>query len=206
MVVAQAPQSLAMKRMPKQPLAPRPFTLRRCWLEAPNSVTPSQRTGDASLSSRLLDIIRSVTGYDTGDIGLDTPLNQYGLDSLMSMRMLASINTQFGSSLQLADLLVNLTVHSLVQLLRDTAQADTVLADLPLAPGQFFSEADCQDAGWLGQRLSSLTRQYRVVKRVCIPAGAASLPACLPVLERLTEQGIAVLHTGTSLFYWVQNS
>ena len=202
MVIAQAPQRLESARTQRQPLVPRPFTLRRCWLETPASERPTQLAAEESVSKRLHGIVRSVTGYAEGDIDVHTHLSHYGMDSLMSMRLLAGINTQFGSSLQLVDLLVNNTVHSLAQLLRGAAGSEAEQGDSLTQARQILSAADRQAAGWLGQRLSGLSDQYCVVQKVSAPVEeVASLSVCLPALERLAAQGIAVLHTGSSLYF-----
>jgi polyketide synthase PksL len=100
-----------------------PFEERRCWIDGGDGTegavpSPFAATALDPVRAVIEDLVREVTGYARDEIDPAAPLNRYGLDSLLTMRLLALVNRHFDCRLQLADLLERESIDGLVELVR----------------------------------------------------------------------------------------
>ena len=107
---------------------PVPFDRRRCWLDAPGeAVAAPTSAGNGSAVAVIAALVREMTGHEEGEIDPTQALSRYGLDSLLTMHLLARINEHFGSEIQLADLAEKESIEWLASLagsLSDTGAPD----------------------------------------------------------------------------------
>ena len=99
-------------------LRPYPFEKRRCWIELPKklalhhsdpceAVSAVQKNIDSPslVQKALIGMIVEVTGLSSDEIDIESSLSQYGVDSLIAMRLLNRVNARYGGGFDPALLL-----------------------------------------------------------------------------------------------------
>jgi acyl transferase domain-containing protein/SAM-dependent methyltransferase/pimeloyl-ACP methyl ester carboxylesterase len=169
-----------------------PFEKRRCRLHEPAAV--KKRSENDSILVAIQKFVTEITGYKADEIALDESLNRYGLDSLMSMRLLAMINERFSMNLQLADLLDQNSVKRLAAMVKNEASVTLKSPAKKKAIPFAMSEQD----NWLRERLSNFPEDLRFlnVENEDMAAEKSS-----PDALKFGEQSLAILlHKGIALF------
>ncbi|WP_328743823.1 acyltransferase domain-containing protein [Streptomyces sp. NBC_00285] len=106
-------------------------------LPAAESVPPpEQGSGGGTVAERFIRHIAAVTGHLPEQITPDTPLTDFGLDSLMAVRLREAAVREFGVPLSLSDLLLAGTVQAAANAITLSAQDDrrVRLPSAPVAP------------------------------------------------------------------------
>ena len=188
-----------------------PFEKRRCWVTKTNSVkrlqeeliTPaisSEKPHSIPKRRSVLAVIQEqvteITGYQSNEIEVDGPLNRYGLDSLMSMRLLAIVNERFSLDLQLADLAEHNSINDLASLVEK--EITEVNAYVGYESTDFSVETFPPQSQWFAVRLSQFLKKLNVVSLNSESHAnrKSSLEPCRRVLSQLLPHGIAVFHDG----------
>ncbi len=172
-----------------------PFEKRPCRLkEATEAV---ERPEDDSTPVAIQKFVTEITGYKAHEIALDESLNRYGLDSLMSMRLLAMINERFSLNLQLADLLDHNSVKRLAAMVKREASA---IREYPVRTVALPFAMPEQDH-WLQDRLSDFPEDLLflnlenkdIATQKSLPEAVESGRKSLAVL---LQKGIALFNQG----------
>ena len=113
------------------------------------------------LSSRLSRAL----GVPSGELRLDVPLTQYGLDSLRSLEVQSGLETALGVRLPVTCLLRGPTLRELAALLveRPAREERALPAEVPQGP---LPLSDGQRALWFLQRMAPESTAYHVVRAV----------------------------------------
>jgi len=178
-----------------------PFEKRRCRLEKP-AIVIERPEQDSNLVA-IQQFVTEITGYKASEIILDESLNRYGVDSLMSMRLLAMINERFFLNLQLADLLDHNSIKLLADMVTDEVSAT------PKYPGKTVSLpfAMPEQDHWLQERLSHFHDDlgFLNVENEDV-ADQKSSPEVVESgqqsLATLLHKGIALFNQGTSCSFF----
>jgi thioesterase domain-containing protein/3-oxoacyl-(acyl-carrier-protein) synthase/acyl carrier protein len=194
LVLSPAPED----HRPRVPVRPRrAFDLRRCWIEeGSQELKLSGRNGTAE--SLVSGLVEDLTGYDASDISYEAPLSSFGLDSLMSMRLLALINDKCGLALQLADLAEHDSVDALARLIETAAPEHYNLEKKPAAR-PVLSDEQHRAAGWFAERLSALPDSLDAVVKPLSGGSAASEQDFRSALAALSAAGIAAYRAGPDI-------
>ena len=152
-VIVRDPPRSAVSPPPLSPAVP--FKRRSYWVdgESPvHRVVEAERTTGADHIGHLIEaLVHNITGYAAGDIDRAEPLYRYGVDSMLSTRLLALINERFGVEIHLADLI---DIESIDQLAACVAQqTGTELSSAQAAPTA--TAAVTSASTWLLERLSA---------------------------------------------------
>ncbi len=208
-------------------LPPYPFEERRCWMapgeqerpsreEAPTvqdetGASPGETAGEFdSLLAAVQAEVMKITGYTAGETDVDAPFIRLGLDSLMSMRLLGTINERFSMDIQLADLLEHDAIRGLALLManrgarmgvREETRAGGTKPTLSL-------EGFSGPARWFSDRLARLPDALRVETLAGESAALpdASLESLTQSLAKLTREGVAVFHEGARCYFIAHRS
>jgi len=141
-----------------------PFEKRRCWISlekkeavsrpaAPSSI-PAHGVPHDSVEGVIRRLLGESTGRDVAAFGSDTPLAEFGLESLSSLRYLAAINEHFSTNLQLADLVDHHTLRALSELIaEDVAEMAPAKITAPV-----FKALVIEGGSWIQKRLSELPK------------------------------------------------
>ena len=171
---------------------------------APGKLT-QDKTGSPSISM-IHELVTEITGYQSGEIDIKAPLNRFGLDSLMSMRLLAIINERFALELQLADLVEHNSIWRLASLVNIEISLNRGARE-PAETGR-FENVFCEDAAWFSNRLGVFPDDLHFISLDGKSAGAMeSSPElykpelCKPELEKLIQKGIGIIHDGLSCYF-----
>ena len=177
-----------------------PFEKRHCRLKEPEAA--GEKPENDSPLATIQKFVTEITGYKAHEIALDEPLNRFGLDSLMSMRLLAMINERFSLSFQLADLLDHNSVKSLASAVKNEASATQGYPGKKKAspfamPGQ---------AHWFSNRLATLPEDLRFAsfENEHIAARKSSpevIESGRQRLAALIQKGIAIFNEGTKCHF-----
>ncbi len=204
-----------------------PFEKRRCWTppsdpgrpsrEEPRSISeetgasPGEAAGEpASLLAVVQAEVMTITGYMAGETDVEAPFTRLGLDSLMSMRLLGTLNERFSLDIQLADLLEHDAIRSLALLMENRGARMGVREETragepkpTLAP-----EAFSGPTRWFSDRLARLPDVLHVVSLAGESAAPpdASLESFTRSLEALTREGVAVFHAGARCYFLAHRS
>nr|WP_319025127.1 SDR family NAD(P)-dependent oxidoreductase [Nisaea nitritireducens] len=197
LVLSEAPSDFACARTP---LPPQAFALRRCWFERPASGTGASPETDSGGTDNVLTIVTScladISGFDTEDIDSKDSLSQYGLDSLMAMRLLAQLNDRFSLTLHIADLVSVESIDDLVRLIRASrGQTSAALSPAPVSAGQVDQEILISDS-WFAGRLASLPDELCFVNSSLASALRSDRVENIGMLSELAERGIGAFRQG----------
>ncbi|WP_394832291.1 SDR family NAD(P)-dependent oxidoreductase [Pendulispora rubella] len=205
-----------------------PFEKRHCWMES--GLEAGRAEQPASSRTIIQRLIQDISGYRAEEMDPTSPLSRYGLDSLMSMRLLALINERFGLALQLADLTANDSLNALARLAdREGAiprePQQRIGAPRPEAAEKEFT----QQTRWFFERLQALPEALHVIRRVRRDADGDRDPQsatavadgltpqdwlmpedwlmhCRPALTYLLERGIAVFNSSSHSYFVAHRS
>jgi acyl transferase domain-containing protein/thioesterase domain-containing protein/acyl carrier protein len=152
----------------------------------------------ANAATEIQSIIAEVSGYALSELPLDLPLSRLGLDSLMTMRILALVNERFSLELHIADLAENVSIQRLSSLAASEGNGHPAVAN----PQEFQSQVVKPDARgvlssalWFFQRLAPVPRGL-YVKSVETFAVSGTLLTPAHAMAQLLCAGIAVCHDG----------
>ena len=188
-----------------------PFEKRRCWIAEQDRLNPAREndlitleTSQKSTSSLLtiiLELVMEITGYEINELAIDAPLNQFGLDSLMSMRLLALIDERFSIKLYLADLSEHNSIERLAALVeKEMPEISERSEEVGITP---FGDIFTGQSNWLSERLSSMPNDLCVVRmeRESAPVRESSVARYKQILAELTGKGIAVFNDGAHCYF-----
>ncbi|MEW6734296.1 MAG: beta-ketoacyl synthase N-terminal-like domain-containing protein [Acidobacteriota bacterium] len=189
-----------------------PFEKRRCWITtAEEAASSAQEESNILVEQEVLEKISlsilvtiqqeviKITGYQFNEVDMDTHFSRFGLDSLMSMRLLAAVNEKFSLDLHLVDLLEHNTINRLAALIEEerTDNRNHSKETVTRLPIEEFS----QQVGWFYSRLSQLPGDLQVVtieRESTIQE--SSLESAKPVLAELIQKGIAIFNEATRCY------
>jgi acyl transferase domain-containing protein/thioesterase domain-containing protein len=189
-----------------------PFERRRCWPAADRPASDAHQTPEAPAAStkkttalcEIQSIVGEVSGYELSELATDVPLSRLGLDSLMSMRVLALVNERFSLAIHLADLAENGSIQDLASLAEAEAEADHRPVESQAHVVKPGSVGVSSRAAWLFRRFAPVPRGLSV-KSVQAEAANASLKLTDPV-AKLLRAGIAVCHDGVECHFVAHRS
>ncbi len=179
LILAQAPPAAPKPGPPPRVL----WRKRRCWIT--DAAEQSSETQETSATAAVVDMVTEITGYRQSDLDPSVPLNRYGLDSLMSTRLLALINERFGLALQLADL----EEHNSIAGLAALAAGDHRMRKAEPAP----AEIPTPSVVWFAERLGNPPAGLGVSIGAVSDAGGLTL-------AELLDHGVAVLRDGSRCY------
>ncbi|MBL8214817.1 MAG: SDR family NAD(P)-dependent oxidoreductase, partial [Bryobacterales bacterium] len=122
-----------------------PFEKRRCWISDTAGRPAPERSAVPTSIDRLTALVCELTGLAAADIRADKPLSLYGVDSLLSMRLLNRINDSYRAEFD-ASLLRHDTLETLakaVDAALDTEPPPTAAASSPQRP-DFIESVDLE--------------------------------------------------------------
>ncbi|MBT6564851.1 MAG: amino acid adenylation domain-containing protein, partial [Candidatus Scalindua sp.] len=181
-----------------------PFETRKCWIGSPDEVSSSHKEESRTSSSLLATIqeqVAEITSYKIDEVDVDANFSQLGLDSLMSMRLLAAVNDEFSLEIQLVDLLDHNTIRRLVALIeKENIQNKKGPEE---AIETISSEVFSGQAGWSSNRLSQLPNALHITSLggENIVTREMSMESCRQSLVNLTKKGIAIFHEGDKCYF-----
>nr|DAC82021.1 TPA_exp: polyketide synthase [uncultured bacterium] len=177
-----------------------PFAKRRCWISSQTKkIIDSKPLGDGVLAT-IQETLASITGLKSDEIDANAPFSRFGLDSLTSTRLLASVNECFSVNLQLADLLEHNTMLRLAAVIEQEnprAKYPRPVQQTKISPALISNSAN-----WLSDRLSQWpdSLHVEILKSADRPDRVSSLESCNSSLAKLINAGIATFHEGRDLF------
>ncbi len=107
-----------------------PFKKRRCWIEsqvvsntfsekpgATDQVTNLEKTPPDSINNQVIDIISNLLGMKGTEVNVNKPLDQYGVDSILSVQLLQQLQTRLDPSLDIVKLQECKTLQDIIHIL-----------------------------------------------------------------------------------------
>jgi polyketide synthase PksN len=193
-----------------------PFEGQRCWLDDPEALAfiasnPQSTTQTPfgvpeQILADLVELVQEITGYPAEALDVQAPLSQYGLDSLMLVRLLAQVNERFDHTLQLADLMEDDSIAALARCCAEVREEDRPTKHRPpYEPVHTDELALC--AKWLLERFEQLPESHYLIRvAATIPADKKSLSRCTQALSQLSMAGVGVAHGGQNLYLLAHQS
>ena len=177
-----------------------PFEKRSCWAtpsyedKRNGSPVPEMVQKTSSTLVIIKEMVLEITGHKADEVDVGAPLSRFGVDSLMSMRLIAALNEHFLVNLQLADLLEHNTIKRLVT---------AIEKENPV-----MEKSSISSEGWILHRLSQLP-DFLHVLTLKVEAGVmreSSIESCKPTLARLLKEGIAIVNDGATCHFLSHDS
>ncbi len=148
-----------------------PFERKRYWIEHqphPESIVTSQETLDesmhfddrvteASVKDTVIDIISTLLGMGATEIKLNRPLDQYGMDSILSMQLFRQLKSQVDASIELTTMQACKTVRDIITML-----PEKVVSQKPRKP--FFQDQSVQNSSKVLMRFPELIHLNQATK------------------------------------------
>ena len=145
-----------------------PFERRHCWVRTADAQTrPPEVDAGGTAAPSAAEIrefiqagVTAVTGYRPGEVDADSSFSRMGLDSLMSMRLLAIVNECFALEIKLADLLEHNSIERLAALVEGRIPRQGGAVAVPLSP-----PLSAGGKGWFAERLAQLPKTLQVTSQ-----------------------------------------
>ncbi|WP_437759712.1 amino acid adenylation domain-containing protein [Sorangium sp. So ce1389] len=188
----------------------------------PDDAPPDSEEADseeASAGRGLLDALRSTLAHalrlDAGQIGEETPISRFGLDSLAAVELQHAFQARTGRAIPLTSILRG---GSLRELTREITRAEVASSPRVETPEEAFPLTDGQRALWLQCQKSPDSALYNLGRTVRLGAGvdvAVLRRAFEGLVERhealrttfLTRDGIPVQQVhGRAVLEWSEES
>src|SRR5207253_1202767 len=112
------------------------------------SPAPSSSSSAASLERWLQERVASMLGAPTAEIDVNCPLTRYGVDSLMAVELMHSIETSLGVVLPLAEFLQSPSLAELAQRVTAELSATPDAKRVALAPSEPKLKRSGAENGW----------------------------------------------------------
>ncbi|CAM2067520.1 SDR family NAD(P)-dependent oxidoreductase [Sulfidibacter corallicola] len=170
-----------------------PFAKRRCWVDVPGDAAFAAAEADrpSDTEGTLKTQVRTITGLELDEIDVEAPFSHFGMDSLMSIRLLAMINDHFSVEIDLSDLLDHNSIRRVASFI-ERQSAETHAAPTATGPSEEFSP----NAHWLAERPWPESLHLLSLEPEAEPAERALRESGRAMLSQLLQQGVAVFHEG----------
>lgn len=172
-----------------------PFAKKRCWIGGEDVAVAEVVVEQASNTAEVVAAhVRSITGHEADEIDFDAPFSQFGMDSLMSIRLLATINEDFSLAIDLNDLLDYNSIRQVAELIdRESAVSQSA----PNLKRETFEGG----AHWLADR-GVLDGLYMVSVEAEQEADRSMLTdSAKAILSQLLQQTVALFHEGARCYF-----
>lgn len=147
----------------------------------------------------IQSMIARITGYVREEVNSSAPFSHYGIDSLMSMRLLAEVNEHFKLSLSITELAGNNTIDNLVNLITTQYPEGITAANQDL-----HASVDNASPGMpaLAQILPELPGYLHSIgiKADSVANKTISCDWLHSAVAQLITQGIALFHDGVTCY------
>jgi len=131
-----------------------------------NSTAPVESNADRSaIEQWLVDALATRLRVDPSEIQSDRPVTYYGVDSLMAVELMHTMETSFGVNVTVADLLQSPSLADLAACLFDSLNARVEQIQIPLTPQARPRESELsygQRALWFLHQLAPESAAYNI--------------------------------------------
>lgn len=131
------------------------------------ALTPSlqSNTDQSAIEDWLVDALATRLRVDPAEVQRDRPVTYYGVDSLMAVELMHTMETSFGVNVTVADLLQSSSLVELAARVFDSLQARTEQIQIPLATQSRSRESELsygQRALWFLHQLAPDSAAYNI--------------------------------------------
>ncbi|MDX6694359.1 MAG: hypothetical protein QOF02_1962 [Blastocatellia bacterium] len=155
------------------------------------SLSSTNAPGADSLEAWLIEQLSAKLGIDARRIDTGQPLTHYGLDSLMVVELMHSVETSLGVNLPLAEALQSPSIASLAEQLRDALQSSSTQASSEVVSTADEQRAQPLSAGqqalWFLHQLAPESPAYNIANAVRIRA-ALDVAALRRAMQALVDR------------------
>jgi acyl transferase domain-containing protein/thioesterase domain-containing protein/acyl carrier protein/N-acetylglutamate synthase-like GNAT family acetyltransferase len=172
-----------------------PFDKRPCWVNpshentCPGLSVPGKPQKTSSKEVIIQQMVMEMTGHNAHEVDMAAPLSRFGVDSLMSMRLIGALNEHFSVNLQLADLLEHNTIKRLVSAVE---KENFMMEKPPISTNDWFTDRLHQLPAFL--HVTTLEVEAYEIREASIESGKS-------VLTRLLKEGIAIINDGATTHF-----
>jgi natural product biosynthesis luciferase-like monooxygenase protein/FkbM family methyltransferase len=127
--------------------------------------SPQTNTDQSAIEEWLVDALATRLRVDPAEIQRDRPVTYYGVDSLMAVELMHTMETSFGVNVTVADLLQSSSLVELAARVFDSLQSRAEQIQIPLAPQARPRESELsygQRALWFLHQLAPDSAAYNI--------------------------------------------